>query len=254
MAYDERHYEAVRALLGTGLSDYAIARRTGVKRGTVRNWRIAAAPPAAIPRRRLARSWSISDEAVCSYLLGIYLGDGTVCALGSSTPWLQVVNDRAYPDISQEIMAAMENTFRGAPARTFPSSVGESDVLVIRHPAVLRAFPQHGPGRKHLRTIELVDWQRELTHRHPGALVRGLIHSDGCRTENRFKTKLPSGRIAEYHYTRYFFSNHSADIHAIFSEHCDLLGVRVTQSNPRNLSISHRASVTILESLVGPKT
>src|SRR5256885_9196819 len=92
------------------------------------------------------------------------------------------------------------------------------------------------------------------THRHPGALVRGLIHSDGCRTENRFKTKLPSGRIAEYHYTRYFFSNHSADIRAIFSEHCDLLGVRVTQSNPRNLSISHRASVTILESLVGPKT
>src|SRR5690242_10032904 len=51
MVYDEQCYEAVRALLGTGLSDYAIAQRTGVNRGTVRNWRHAAAPPAAVARR-----------------------------------------------------------------------------------------------------------------------------------------------------------------------------------------------------------
>ncbi len=49
-------------------------------------------------------------------------------------------------------------------------------------------------------------------------------HSDGCRTENRFRTKLPSGRTAEYSYVRYFFSNLSADIRQIFVEHCELLG------------------------------
>jgi hypothetical protein len=65
---------------------------------------------------------------------------------------------------------------------------------------------------------------------------------------------LPSGRIAEYCYVRYFFSNWSADIRQIFIDHCALLGIRVTQSNPRNLSVSHRDSVAILEQIVGPKS
>jgi hypothetical protein len=71
---------------------------------------------------------------------------------------------------------------------------------------------------------------------------------------NRFKTQLPSGRVAEYEYVRYFFSNHSADIRQIFMDHCQLLGIRVTQSNYRNLTVSHRNSVAILEEIVGPKT
>jgi hypothetical protein len=136
----------------------------------------------------------------------------------------------------------------------WPAAIAEADVLHIAHPAVPRAFPQHGPGRKHARLIELAHWQRELTHAHPGSLILGLIHSDGCRCMNHVKTTLPSGRVAEYEYVRYFFTNHSADIRAIFTEHCELLGVRVTQSNHRNLSVSHRASVAILESIVGPKT
>ncbi len=71
---------------------------------------------------------------------------------------------------------------------------------------------------------------------------------------NRFSTKLPSGRVADYAYVRYFFSNHSADIRQIFIDHCALLAIRVTQSNHRNLTVSHRHSVAILEELVGPKT
>jgi hypothetical protein len=67
----------------------------------------------------------------------------------------------------------------------------------------------------------LTDWQRALTHAHPGALVRGLIHSDGCRSIDHVHTTLPSGREADYHYVRYIFTNHSADIQAIFVEHCE---------------------------------
>src|SRR5215208_1119924 len=59
---------------------------------------------------------------------------------------------------------------------------------------------------------ELWPWQTVIIERAPQAFLRGLIHSDGCRTVNRFKTRLPSGRIAEYAYPRYFFSNRSADI------------------------------------------
>lgn len=65
---------------------------------------------------------------------------------------------------------------------------------------------------------------------------------------------MPSGRVAEYRYIRSFFSNLSADIRQIFIEHCALLRIRVTQSNARNLSVSHRDSVAILEQIVGPKS
>jgi hypothetical protein len=70
-----------------------------------------------------------------------------------------------------------------------------------RWPLVL---PQHGPGRKHHRPIVLADWPRAIVDRHPRPFLRGLINSDGCRTNNRFKTTLPSGRVAEYAYPRDF--------------------------------------------------
>jgi hypothetical protein len=252
MGYDIATYRAVTALFGSGLSDYKIALKTGVKPGTVRNWRHASGPPLTIKRQELATTWSVTDGPAYVYLLGAYLGDGTVCV--QQGVWLQIVNDRRYPGISGEIMAAMARTFPGRAPRMHPSSVGESDVLCIGHPAVLQAFPQHGPGRKHLRPIALAAWRLKLTHAHPGSLLRGLIHSDGCRVINHFRTKLPSGRVAEYSYVRYFFTNYSADIRRIFREHCELLGIRVTQSNHRNLTVSHRKSVAILEEVVGPKT
>jgi hypothetical protein len=54
-------------------------------------------------------------------------------------------------------------------------------------------------------------------------------------------------------YVRGFFSHLSEDIRQIFWEHCALLGVRVTQPNHRNLAVSHRDSVAIMERIVGPK-
>ena len=116
------------------------------------------------------------------------------------------------------------------------------------------AFPQCGPGRKHDRQIVLADWQLELSRAQPERLIRGLLHADGCRSVNRFSTKLPSGRVATYAYPRYFFSNLSADIRRIFCDHCDLLGIRWTMSNPRNVSIANRDSVALLDAFVGPKS
>lgn len=242
------------SLLGTCLSDRAIATRTGVSHGTVRRWRLAAAPPQGVMLHRIAVSWTVPDGAAYCYLLGAYLGDGIVVFPTRNTTLLRIVNDRRYPSVSEEILAAMRKTFAGGRTRVHPSSAGASDVLCVSHPAVGRAFPQHGRGRKHERTITLDAWQADLTHTHPGALIRGLIHSDGCRAVNRFSTTPPSGRVAEYSYIRYFFSNLSDDVRRIFAEHCELLGIRVTQSNHRNLSVSHRASVALLEEIVGPKS
>ena len=68
-----------------------------------------------------------------------------------------------------------------------------------------------------------------------------------------FKTKLPSGRLAQYEYVRYFFSNLSEDIKDIFCRHADQLGIRWSRANPRYVSIHDRKSVAILDSFVGPK-
>ena len=46
----------------------------------------------------------------------------------------------------------------------------------------------------------------------------------------------------------------SADIRGLFCATCEQLGLRWTQSNHRNISISHRHSVALLEEHVGPKT
>ncbi|HEX2410500.1 MAG TPA: hypothetical protein VHJ39_04970 [Solirubrobacteraceae bacterium] len=84
--------------------------------------------------------------------------------------------------------------------------------------------------------------------------LRGLLHSDVCRTVNRFSTRLPSGRVAEYAYRRWLFSNRSTDIRALLCEYCDRLGIRCTQSNPRNISVSHRTSIALLDSFVPAKS
>lgn len=106
-------------------------------------------------------------------------------------------------------------------------------------------FPQHGPGKKHERTIELVDWQLTLVRRWPGLLLRGLIHSDGCRFIN-------TGR-GGWRWPRYVFSNVSEDILAIFCFGCELLGLHYTVA-PRTVYVSRKADVAILDSHIGPKT
>lgn len=182
----------------------------------------------------------------------MYLGDGHV----ADTRWtfqLRVTLDGRYPDVIQECAAAM---FLSLPVvrPTIRCDRVERRVTVTtgsKHWPAL--FPQMGPGRKHERAIVLAPWQRDIVERYPWQFVRGLIHSDGCRTVNRFKTRLPSGRVAEYAYTRYFFSNLSADIRGLSCETCERLGLRWTQSNHRNISISHRASVALLDEHVGPK-
>ena len=110
-------------------------------------------------------------------------------------------------------------------------------------------FPQHGPGRKHERVIHLAEWQQRWVRRHPQLLLRGLIHSDGCRVMNTIRHPQKT-----YAYPRYSFSNRSADIRRIFCEACDLVGVEWRVMNAFNISVARRASVARLDEFIGPKT
>ena len=106
-------------------------------------------------------------------------------------------------------------------------------------------FPQHGPGRKHTRRIELVAWQQQIVDRYAREFLRGLIHSDGCRVLNRVNGK---------DYPRYFFAQVSDDIRRLFCETCDQLEITYTRNNLRTVSIARAPSVALLDSFVGAKT
>ena len=54
-------------------------------------------------------------------------------------------------------------------------------------------------------------------------------------------------------YPRYMFSNRSRQIHGIFTEHLDLLGIEWRWSNDHTISIARRDSVAKLDAFVGPK-
>jgi hypothetical protein len=251
--YDDQGFEIAQPLIGTGLSDREIARRSGVSRGTIRNWRLGGRPMrnryhAGHAQRRIERPL---DDAAYAYLLGMYLGDGSI-AVARGHPFVRFFMDLRYPEIVQECAEAVTRA-AGIPVGVQRRPHAGLVIVQASGPLWLEFFPQHGPGRKHTRRIELVGWQSQITARYVRQFIRGLIHSDGSRCINRFKTRLPSGRVAEYAYPRYFFTNYSADIRRILCEHCELLGIRWTQSNPRNISISHRDSVALLDEFVGPK-
>jgi hypothetical protein len=109
-------------------------------------------------------------------------------------------------------------------------------------------FPQHGPGRKHERPIVLADWQRDIVEAHPWQLIRGLIHSDGCRAINRVTV-----RGVPYAYPRYFFANESHDILQIMGDTLDRVGVAWRYNRPNSISIARREAVAAMDAHVGPK-
>jgi hypothetical protein len=243
--------ERVRRLLETGCTAAQASRESGVPVSTVRRWRrgltAAFGAPASVAPWRPPDAWSYA------YLLGVYLGDGHVTVRHAGHCWLRVFLDRAYPQIIEETWTAMTLTSCGQSVQRYDSGRARMTTLQCAWKRWPDVFPQCGPGRKHERAIALADWQQSVVSAHGAQFVRGLIHSDGCRSVNRFTARLPSGRVAHYAYPRYFFSNLSGDIRRLFCDACDRLGVHWTQSNARNISVADRRSVAILERVVGPK-
>jgi hypothetical protein len=247
-------------LTNGGLSSRRVAAHTGISRSTIDRWR----------RGRLPRRVFVSDSPdpaelrgrvrepplalAYAYLLGMYLGDGHIATHDSGWSALRFTLDAAYPAVVAECRAAIDTVLPATSVTVKPKTDCQAVVVSSYARGWPLLFPQHGPGRKHTREIRLERWQQAIAETEPGALLRGLIHSDGCRTENRFRTTLPSGRVAEYAYPRYFFSNLSPDIRRIFCDACEALGVRWTQSNHRNISVAHRRSVAVLDRYVGPKS
>jgi hypothetical protein len=230
----------VASLAASGdLNACQIARMTGIPRSTLRDWLYPKRPPRP---RRVVDIHSL-PEPEYSYLLGFYLGDGTLSLQRRGVYRLRIVTDGRYPAIIEECAAAMQAVMpnnrvhvQRTRSRAFEIGCSSKGWPML--------FPQHGPGRKHTRLIELASWQEEVVERQPREFLRGLIHSDGCRVLNRVNGKA---------YPRYFFSQVSDDIRRIFCQACERLGVEYRLNRWNSVSIARAPSVAILDSFIGPK-
>jgi hypothetical protein len=176
-----------------GLSDYEIARQTRIPRSTVLRWRHGDLPEARSEGPRCpgcgcgAHDFASLPGAKYAYLLGQYLGDGTIYRV-SRTRALRISSDAQYTGIIEECCDAIEAIGKKRPrVRSHPYKRLASITSYWKAWPCL--FPQHGSGRKHHRTIGLALWQVEIVEAHPGPFLRGLIHSDGWRGLNRVNVK-----------------------------------------------------------------
>jgi len=178
------------------------------------------------------------------YLLGLYLGDGYIASHPRGVYRLRIKLDARYPGIVDACAAAMaEIVPQNRVGRVIQEGSWVEAAAYSRQWPCL--FPQAGPGKKHLRRIILAPWQERLVARNPMHLLRGLIHSDGCRFEN-------TGR--NWSNPRYSFSNVSDDIRRIFCGACDLLDLHWTVAPPKTVYVSRKADVARLDGFIGPKS
>jgi hypothetical protein len=252
------------ALRAQGLGARRIAARMGLPVATIRDWLAGRLPKHSTASDGLQMSLRACGTcghtqhdfdalpAEYVYLLGLYLGDGCISEYRRRVFRLRIFLDLNYPLIVDECERAIQalmpenrinrtERFSNLVERDEPSNV---EVSAFSKSWVC-LFPQHGPGKKHARKIELTDWQDRLVARWPDQLLKGLIHSDGCRFINTGSNN--------WSCPRYVFNQKSDDIRAMFCHVCDLVGVHWTQSGTRNIYVSRKADVAHLDTFIGPK-
>ncbi|MFF2536844.1 helix-turn-helix domain-containing protein [Streptomyces cyaneofuscatus] len=248
------------ALLRNGTKGAEVARQLNVPRGTISYWlhmdrsKRGECPGTHAPTCHRCDG-TFLDEPTYAYLLGLYLGDGHISQYSAHrAPSLMITLDDAWPGIQDEAEAALRKVFPENSTCRVRRTGCHNIKVYSKHLACL--FPQHGPGRKHERAIALEPWQQAIVDAHPWQLVRGLIHSDGCRITN-WTTRMVGGERKRYEYPRYWFTNVSDDIRRLYTDTLDALGIVWTHctraGKPYNISVARRASVALMDAHVGPK-
>ncbi|MFG2548857.1 helix-turn-helix domain-containing protein [Streptomyces sp. NPDC048581] len=246
--YDVSTRKRALALVSQGRSLNSVSRVTGISRAAIRSWQTRLEP---LPRIAPQDSGPPADERAYAYLLGLYLGDGCISSHPRGTGYyLRIACADAWPGLIRQCREAITQVRPGIGVYALQK---EGCTMVTSYsPHWPRLFPQHGPGKKHERSITLTPWQQTIVDTYPWEFIRGLIHSDGCRITN-WTTRPVGGERKRYEYPRYFFTNLSSDIIGLFTAALDHVGVEWRQANTRNISIARKASVALMDTHVGPK-
>jgi hypothetical protein len=254
--------EALRLRDEQGLGARRVARRLGVPVATVRDWHAG-----KLPRHSLGLATGEHIPPPCGrcgheqhefgdlderyvYLLGLYLGDGSISRHPRGVFKLRIFLDKKYPMIVDECASAISAVMpqNQVGQRLTDSNCWEVWSFSRAWPCL---FPQHGAGPKHKRRIWLSQWQQRLAERWPEALIRGMIQSDGCRFINT--------GCGGWRHPRYSFGNVSTDLTSIFCSACDCLGLHWTGAFPSDerkavtIYVSRKEDVARMDEFVGPK-
>jgi hypothetical protein len=237
--------DVVLRLCGAGLSENAVSEITGVPRSTVHDWRRGRLPA---PSRLRPCAHNDLPEEQYAYLLGIYLGDGCLSPHPRGVWKLRVSCDAQYGEIIDATRHAMSCVRGSGVAAVYqrPDQCVEVAMYWKHWPCV---FPQHGPGPKWTRNIELADWQLAIVERERQAFLCGLIDSDGCRIVATYREKTGVTR----QYGRYIFSNRSEQIHKLFTDSLDALGIHWTRANFKDTAVARQRDVRELDRFIGFK-
>ena len=235
-------------LSGQGLNDCEVARRTGVSVSAVQKWRTG---QRRVPGRQDSRDLprcphchgAPLDECAYSYLLGLYLGDGHLVHGRKDVFTLSIWCSDTWPGLLTAAKSAMHATMPVSSVFSRQCQGCTEVKSTSKHWPCL--FPQHGPGMKHTRKIELAEWQRVIVDRYPGDFARGLFHSDGCRSMNRVRRVLADGDHW-YEYPRYLFSNKSKDILGLCGVALDRLEVEWRFARQDVISVAKKEAVARL--------
>jgi hypothetical protein len=235
-------------LIDEGHRDREIANRVGLPRSTVnyiRHTRYARPIHPVCPRCwRRGRTVELSPTDYAE-LLGLYLGDGCISRAGR-VHRLRLCLDTRYPQILEESRSLLARSFPHSSVGAVSADHGATITLSVYSSHLPCLFPQHGPGKKHDRSLVLEEWQERLIELAPWAFLRGCIRSDGCTFITFINTTGP------YRYLTYDFCNYSADIRAMFTWACGLVGRRYRATGNR-VRINRRESVARLVQHVGVK-
>jgi hypothetical protein len=240
-------------LSSQGLIDREVAQITGVSIGAVQKWRTGHRRTRQKEQQRAhcpRCDGAPLNEPVYGYLFGLYLGDGHITRHRRGVFALSIACCDGWPGLITAAKQAMRDIMP-ASAVFGVQRTGMTEVKSYsKHWPCL--FPQHGPGMKHTRKIELAAWQQAIVDRYPGDFARGLFHSDGCRGMNRVRRTLADGD-RWYEYPRYLFSNKSLDILGLCGQSLDRLGVQWRFARWDMISVARKEAVARLDEFVGPK-
>lgn len=183
-----------------------------------------------------------------SFLLGLYLGDGCLYQL-PRTVQLSIALDSKYAKMNSQIAKCFEEFFGKSPCihdlsiKRNQKTLSNSISIKYSNVNLPIIFPQHGRGRKHLRKIELAEWQKNIIVAEE--IIKGLIYSDGCYS---YRSKRKS-----YHYE---FANKSIDIIEIFVKYLSELNIHYSILDKKNIyrvKIDRVEDVSRLFSIIGSK-
>jgi hypothetical protein len=160
-------------LSAIGIIDKENALICGVAVATIRHWRCGRrrAPGDTADRRKascpLCHGRSM-DESAYAYLLGLYLGDGCITRGRRDVFALCVACCDDWPGLLAAAQRAMSDVMPTSGVFCVHQQGCTMVKSTSKHWPCL--FPQHGPGRKHHRKIQLEQWQLTIVTKY-------LVHS-----------------------------------------------------------------------------